>query len=82
MKITSIQSNKEYNKLELIQETVTIKLTNNEDNLESKALYYLICAINKMENKEYTDLDFMTKMQVDSRIDAAIEFLEELKKLK
>ena len=82
MKITSTFSNKHYEGSTLVEETVTIKLANKEDNLQSKALYYLICAINKMENKEYTELDFSTKMQVDTRIDAAIEFLEQLKKSK
>ncbi len=80
MKITSIQSNKIYDKLELVEETVTIKLTNKEDNLQSKALYYLICAVNKMKYQNYKDLDFMTKIQVDARIDAAIDFLNEMRK--
>ncbi len=79
MKITSISTIKEYIKKELEQETITIILTNKESNIQSKALYYLICAINKMENNDYKDLDFSTKMQVDTRIDAAIEFLEQLK---
>jgi hypothetical protein len=82
MKITSIFSNKHYEGSNLIEETVTIKLTNKEDNLQSKALYYLICVIDKMETNDYKDLDFSTKMQVDTRIDAAIEFLEQLKKSK
>ncbi len=80
MKITSIQSNKEYKRDHLKEETVTIKLTNKEDDIQSKALYYLICAVNKMKYQNYKDLDFMTKMQVDARIDAAIDFLNEMRK--
>lgn len=79
MKITSISTIKEYIKKELEQETITIILTNKESNIQSKALYYLICAIKKMENNDYKDLDLITKMQVDTRINVAIEFLEQLK---
>lgn len=80
MKITSIQSTKIYDKLELIDETIELRFSSSDENLQSKALYYLICAVYKMENKEYSELDLIAKMQTDNRIDAAIEYLNEMRK--
>lgn len=81
MKVTMIKSDKEYRDLELVNETVLINFNSTESNLASQALYYLICGIDKMELKEYSDLDFITSMQVDSRIDHAIELLNKMRKI-
>lgn len=75
MKILDIQSRNEFN-----NKLVTIEFTTDEQTIHGKALYYLICAIDKMNSKDYTDLELLERMRVDSRIDAAIEFINEMRK--
>lgn len=75
MKILDIQSQNEQR-----YKSVQIEFDNEEQTIQGKALYYLICAIDKMNSKNYTDLELLERMRVDSRIDAAIEFINEMRK--
>lgn len=80
MKLLSIKSDKEYKNLQLVNETVLINFNGEESDLASRALYYLICGIDKMNCKDYRDLSIMELAQVDNRIDCAIELLNEMRK--
>ena len=75
MKILDIQSQNEQR-----YKSVQIEFDNEEQTIQGKALYYLICAIDKMNSKNYTDLELLERMRVDSRIDAVIEFINEMRK--
>lgn len=61
MKILDIQSQNGFS-----DKSVTIEFTTTEQTAQGKALYYFICAIDKM--------------QVDARLDAAIDFINEMRK--
>ncbi len=75
MKILDIQSQNGFN-----NKLVTIEFDNEEQTIQGKALYYMICAIDKMNSKNYQDLELLERMRVDSRIDAAIDFINEMRK--
>ena len=40
----------------------------------------MICAIDKMNSKNYQDLDIIERAQVDNRLDAAIDVINEMRK--
>ena len=80
MKISTITSDREYSGTQEVNHTVLINFNSLEDDIQSKALYYIICGIDKMNTKEYKDLDFMEKSQVDARLDAGIDMLTEMRK--
>ena len=73
MKILDIQSQNN-------NTSVTIEFSSSEQTIQGKALYYMICAIDKMDSKNYGDLELIEKMQVDARLDAAIDFINEMRK--
>lgn len=75
MKILDIQSQNGFN-----NKLVTIEFDNEEQTIQGKALYYMICAIDKMNSKNYQDLELLERMRVDSRIDASIDFINEMRK--
>ena len=75
MKILDIQSQNEQR-----YKSVTIEFSSEEQTIQGKALYYMICAIDKMYSKNYGDLELIEKMQVDARLDAAIDFINEMRK--
>ena len=75
MKILDIQSQNEQR-----YKSVQIEFYNEEQTIQGKALYYMICAIDKMNSKNYQDLDIIERAQVDNRLDAAIDFINEMRK--
>ena len=75
MKILDIQSQNGFN-----EKSVTIEFTTAEQTIQGKALYYMICAIDKMNSKDYKDLDIIEQAQVDNRLDAAIDFINAMRK--
>jgi hypothetical protein len=75
MRILDIQSQNGFN-----DKSVTIEFTTEEQTIQGKALYYMICAIDKMKYKDYKDLSIMERAQVDNRLDAAIDFINEMRK--
>ena len=40
----------------------------------------MICAIDNMNSKNYQDLDIIERARVDNRLDAAIDFINEMRK--
>lgn len=61
--------------------TLNIKVGDdiNEDATSADALYYLICALGKCDNKHHTNLNIADEMQVLSRLDATIDKLLQMK---
>lgn len=82
MKINKIIFDRSYNKdIELNNLTITINFdpSNPSNKPDGDALYYLICAIDKMNGKSHKDLDFMEKMEVQNRLDSAISKLQQIR---
>lgn len=75
MKILDIQSQNGFS-----DKSVTIEFTTTEQTVQGKALYYFICAIDKMQGKNYNDLTIMEKSQVNARLDSAIDFINAMRK--
>ena len=75
MKILDIQSQNEQR-----YKSVQIEFDNKEQTIKGKALYYMICAIDKMDSKDYKNLTIMERSQVDNRLDAVIDFINEMRK--
>ena len=75
MKILDIQSQNEQR-----CKSVTIEFSSEEQTIQGKALYYMICAIDEMNSKNYQDLDIIEQARVDNRLDAAIDFINEMRK--
>ena len=75
MKILDIQSQNEQR-----YKSVTIEFSSEEQTIQGKALYYMICAIDEMNSKNYQDLELLERMRVDNRLDAAIDFINEMRK--
>ena len=75
MKILDIQSQNEQR-----YKSVTIEFSSEEQTIQGKALYYMICAIDNMNSKNYQDLDIIERARVDNRIDASIDFINEMRK--
>ena len=75
MKILDIQSQNEQR-----YKSVTIEFSSEEQTIQGKALYYMICAIDKMISKNYQDLDIIERARGDNRLDAAIDFINEMRK--
>ena len=84
MKIKNILENKEYNiKLNIKSLTVNIEfdIENNETSrVDGDALYYLICALSKYENRDIKEIDVITKIQIINRLDMCKDKIEELKR--
>jgi hypothetical protein len=82
MKINKIILDRSYNKgIDLNDLTITVNFdTSNPSNKpDGDALYYLICALDKMNSKSHKDLDFMEKMEVHNRLDSAIAKLQQIR---
>lgn len=81
MKITNITLNRVFAEDKTKCETMNVNITYDmlTEDIKDDALYYLICAIQKSDYNNYNNLDLMTKMQVDARIDRCIELLNKLK---
>ena len=82
MKINNIETSRKYENLALSELKITIDFnTANPSELpDGDALYYLICALEKCSGKSFKNLDFMEKMAVSNRLDAAYHKISELKK--
>jgi hypothetical protein len=82
MKINSIETSRKHENLELSELKITIDFnaSNSEDLPDGDALYYLICALEKCSGKSFKDLDFIQRMEVSNRLDAAYHKISELKR--
>ena len=82
MKINNIETTRKYENLALSELKITIDFnTANPSELpDGDALYYLICALEKCSGKSFKNLDFIQRIEVSNRLDAAFHKISELKR--
>lgn len=84
MKIKNIFEIKDYDSnynISRLNVNIEFETTGDESSkVDGEALYYLICALAKYDNKEVNDLDVTTKSQIITRLNMCKDKIKELKK--
>ena len=84
MKINNIFEIKDYDnnfKLKRLRVDIEFETTGDEyGKVDGDALYYLISALSKYENRDINDLDETTKSQILTRLNICKDKIEELKR--